>query len=187
MKVLDTTGIRPMALLDRDGVVNVDVGFPHRPEQIIWVKGAFEALARLRQAGYRVVVVTNQSGVARGYYTEADVQSLHAWMGETIARHGGEIDAFFYCPYHPEAVVPKYREEHFDRKPSPGMVLRALDSFATDRERSFLIGDRQSDLDAARAAGITGALFTGDDLAAFLSKFMEDRGESLSKTRSDGQ
>ena len=165
-----------MALMDRDGVLNVDVGYPHKPEHITWVEGAFEALARLRSAGYRVVVVTNQSGVARGYYSEADVEALHTWMAETVAKRGGAIDAFFHCPYHPEAKLPEYRMEHFDRKPSPGMLLRALSEFATDLDRSFMIGDRETDLVAANAAGVKAFLYAGNGLDALVDQILAEIG-----------
>ncbi len=160
---------RPLALLDRDGVLNKEVGFAHRPEQITWIDGALAALARLNTAGYRVVVVTNQSGVARGLYSEADVIALHGWMSEVAKAHGGRIDAFYFCPFHPEATIEAYRMEHLDRKPSPGMVLRALADFPTDRSRTFLIGDRQSDIEAAKAAGLPGLLFQGGDLDVFVT------------------
>jgi len=163
-----------MALLDRDGVLNVDSGYPFRPDHIVWIDGAFQALARLKEKGYRAVVVTNQSGVARGLYGEADVAALHAWMASEIAARGGDIAAFYYCPYHPEATIAEYRRDHPDRKPAPGMLLRALAQFPTQLERSFLVGDRDSDVAAAQAAGIKGHLFGGGNLAAFVEQRLSE-------------
>jgi D-glycero-D-manno-heptose 1,7-bisphosphate phosphatase len=164
-----------MALLDRDGVINVDVGYPHRPDQIIWVDGALDALARLCKAGYRLIVVTNQSGVARGMYTESDVQALHRWIGGVASSRGGDIAAFYYCPFHPEGTVEAYRKDHPDRKPAPGMLMRALADYRTDLKRSFLIGDRDSDLAAAAAAGIRGIKFPGGNLDSFVCQYLGGR------------
>jgi len=162
----------PMALLDRDGVINLDVGYPYRPDQIVWVDGIFDALARLQKQGYRVVVVTNQSGIARGLFTPGDVEQLHAWMADEIAARGGRIDAFLYCPYHPQAPVEAYRRDHEDRKPKPGMVVKALNMFPTQIENSFMIGDRPSDIEAARAADIPGYLFGGGRIDRFVESIL---------------
>lgn len=164
--------VMPMALLDRDGVINLDVGYPHRPDQIVWVDGIFDALARLRQKGYRVVVVTNQSGVARGMFTCGDVERLHAWMAEEIAARGGRIDAFFYCPYHPEAPLDAWRMDHEDRKPKPGMVIKALQRFPTQIAGSFLIGDNATDIAAASAADLAGFLFPGGRIDRFVETIL---------------
>jgi D-glycero-D-manno-heptose 1,7-bisphosphate phosphatase len=163
---------QPMALLDRDGVLNQDSGYPHRPEHIVWVDGALDALARLRIRGYRTVVVTNQSGVARGYFSEADVEALHHWMAGEIARAGGNIDAFYYCPFHVDASVARYRQDHPDRKPNPGMLNKALEQFRPDRAQSFLIGDQPSDLAAAKAAGIAGYRFEGGNLDTLVAEIL---------------
>jgi len=158
-----------MALLDRDGVLNQDTGYPFRPDQIAWIDGALEALARLHEAGYRVVVVTNQSGIGRGFYTEADVNALHEWMAGVVRAHGGWVDAFYYCPFSPEATIAAYRQDdHPDRKPNPGMLLRALSTFPTDVALSLMIGDRDSDMAAAAAAGIRGFKFSGGNLDHFV-------------------
>ena len=161
---------RPAVFLDRDGVINADHGYVHRPDQVDWIPGAKESVRRLNDLGYRVVVVTNQAGVAHGYYDEDTVQALHVWMQDQLAAKGAFIDAFYYCPYHSEARVEKFRRQHTDRKPEPGMILRALSDLNVDRQRSFLVGDKQIDVEAARRAGIRGFLFTGGNLAAFLGK-----------------
>lgn len=172
--VLSHAAVRPMALLDRDGVLNRDVGYPYRPDQIEWIDGAFDALRRLHEAGFRIVVVTNQSGIGRGFYNESDVQALHKWMRAEIERRGAQIASFYFCPYHPDATLIEYRRDHPDRKPSPGMLLRALTDFPTDASKSFMIGDRDSDLIAARAAGVKSYLFTGGNLDDFVANILNE-------------
>ena len=160
--------LAPMVFFDRDGVLNEEVDYAFRIDQIVWVKGAFAAVRRLNQLGYRTVVVTNQSGVGRGFYTEEDVRVLHVEMNRIMAQNGARIDAFYYAPHHPEATVAAYRIDHEDRKPKPGMLLKALQAFPTEKDRSFLIGDRMTDLEAAKAAGVAGFLFKGGDLDGFV-------------------
>ena len=157
------------ALLDRDGVLNVDRGYTHRPEDLEFVPGAIDAVRRLNQSGRRVIVVTNQAGVARGLYDEAAVDRFHAAMNAALEANGARIDAFYYCPFHPEAIVEAYRRaDHPDRKPNPGMVLRALRDFDIAPQRAFLIGDRDSDIQAAAAAGVRSYLYAGGDLDRFV-------------------
>ena len=169
---------RPAAFLDRDGVLNVDRNYVHRPEQVEWIPGAIECVRRLNDLGYRVVVVTNQAGVAHGYYGEDSVHALHAWMSDRLAVHGAFVDAFYYSPYHPEARIERFRRTHVDRKPGPGMILRALSDLDIDKNRSFLIGDKESDIAAAQSAGIPRHLFTGGNLNEFLDKCLPAASES---------
>jgi D-glycero-D-manno-heptose 1,7-bisphosphate phosphatase len=160
---------RPALFLDRDGVLNEDRGYVARWEDFAWIPGAREAVAAFNRAGWLVIVVTNQSGVGRGYYTEADMHALHARMGEELAAAGGHIDAFYFAPHHPEAPVESYRHpDPPDRKPNPGMILRALADWPIDAERSVLVGDKRSDIEAAARAGIRSLLFQGGDLRTFL-------------------
>ena len=153
---------------DRDGVLNRDVGYAHRPDQIEWTPGVVEAIRLANEAGRLVFVVTNQSGVARGYFDEATVQALHRWMAETLAAQGARIDGFAYCPHHPDGVVAGYARDCDCRKPAPGMIEALIVQHAIDPTRSILIGDKASDLHAAQAAGVRGLLFTGDDLPALM-------------------
>ena len=130
--------------------------------------GAREAVKHLNDVGYYTFVVTNQAGVAHGYYAEEDIHRLHTWVNAELRRTGAHIDAFYHCPYHPEGTVEAYRRVSEDRKPSPGMLLRAKEAWPIDWSRSFLIGDRDSDMAAAAAAGVAGHPFQGGDLLAFL-------------------
>lgn len=161
---------RPAAFLDRDGVLNEDKGYTHRVEDLNWMPGAREAIRLLNDRGYRVIVVTNQAGVARGFYDEAAVSVFHAGMQEQLAREGAFIDAFYHCPYHAEGTVPTYTvADHPDRKPNPGMILRALSEWHVNKDASFLIGDKESDMEAARRAGLSGHLYEHGDLRALVS------------------
>ncbi|MFN7056658.1 D-glycero-alpha-D-manno-heptose-1,7-bisphosphate 7-phosphatase [Hyphomonas sp.] len=159
--------LRPALFLDRDGVINVDRGYVSRIEDFEFIDGAPEAIAAFNARGWHVFVVTNQSGIARNYYTEDDMHTLHGWMEARLAEAGARIDRIYYCPYHEEGENPRYRKDSFDRKPKPGMLLRAMSDFPVKRESSFLIGDKDADIEAARAAGVAGFLFTGGNLATF--------------------
>jgi D-glycero-D-manno-heptose 1,7-bisphosphate phosphatase len=159
----------PALFLDRDGVLNVDNGYVHRWEDFRWMPGAREAVVAANRAGWLVIVVTNQSGVGRGYYSEAEMHALHVRMSEELAQLGGRIDAFYFCPHHPDAPESHYRHpDPPDRKPNPGMLLRAFEDFPIDRKSSLMVGDKVSDMEAARRAGVRGLMFRGGDLAAFL-------------------
>jgi D-glycero-D-manno-heptose 1,7-bisphosphate phosphatase len=161
--------LRPALFLDRDGVLNEDHGYVSRWEDFRWIDGAREAVAAFNRAGWLVIVVTNQSGVGRGYYTEADMHALHERMRAELAQVGGHIDAFYFAPHHPDAADDAYRHpDPPDRKPNPGMILRALSEWPVDRERSVLVGDKASDIEAATRAGISALMFPGGDLGAFL-------------------
>jgi len=163
--------LKPALFLDRDGVLNEDRGYVSRWEDFAWIPGAKETVAAFNRAGWLVIVVTNQSGVGRGYYTEDAMHGLHAQMQADLKNAGARIDAFYHAPQHPEAPLESYR--HPDpplRKPNPGMILQALQDWPIDREASLLVGDKPSDLEAALRAGIRGVLFDGGDLPAFLKK-----------------
>ena len=164
-----------LCLLDRDGVLNADTDYLYKIEDVAWVLGSKEAVALLNRAGYRVVVVTNQSGVARGYFTEEDVRTLHAWMGEEIKQAGGEIAAFYYCPHLPGAPIKTYDRQCDCRKPEPGMIRQALAEWQVLPRNAFLIGDSLRDIEAAEKAGVKGYLFTGGNLAAFVRRILEER------------
>jgi D-glycero-D-manno-heptose 1,7-bisphosphate phosphatase len=147
--------IPPRALfLDRDGVVNVEVGYLHRVEDVQFLPGLFSLCRTAMRLGYRLVVVTNQAGIARGFYTEADFEALMAWMRKALRNEGVELDAVYHCPYHPEHGVGEYKREHEDRKPGTGMLRRAAREFGVSLAESVMVGDRCSDMAAANSAGL---------------------------------
>ena len=161
--------LRPALFLDRDGVLNEDHGYVHRWEDFRWIPGARQVVRTFNAAGWLVFVVTNQSGIGRGYYSEDDMRALHAQMAEELAAEGARIDAFYWCPHHPEAAVEAYRHpDPPDRKPNPGMLLRAMAEWPVDAARSVMVGDKSADMEAARRAGVRGLHFQGGDLMAFL-------------------
>lgn len=148
--------VDPVIFLDRDNTLIANDGDLGDPTRVSLLEGVPEGLLRLREAGYRLVVVTNQGGVARGRYGEEDVDKVHreiAGLLDQAAGRRGLIDRFYYCPYHPEAILPEYRREHPWRKPRPGMLLQAARDLALDLSASWMIGDQPRDIEAGRAAG----------------------------------
>lgn len=163
--------LRPAAFLDRDGTLNVDEGYTHKPGDLWWTRNAIAAVKRLNEAGYYTLVVTNQAGVARGYYGEGEVHAFHAEMRRQLAEFGAWIDAFYFCPFHKDGVVDAYTiADHPDRKPNPGMILRAMTEWPVQRQGSFVIGDSELDMSAAAAAGLPGYRFEGGDLLELVER-----------------
>lgn len=161
------TILRPALFLDRDGVINLDKNYVSQITDFEWVEGAAEAISAFNARDWFVFVVTNQSGIARGYYTEEDMQTLHDWMTSELKAQGAHVDQIYYCPFHQEGEIARYRKDSFDRKPKPGMLLQAMADYPVKREASFLIGDKDTDIQAAHAAGVGGFLFKGGNLAHF--------------------
>jgi len=163
---------RPALFLDRDGVLNHDHGYVGFREHFDWVDGAVDAIKLATDLGWHVFVVTNQSGVARGLYTEHDAKSLLHWVSDEARRHGGTIDDWRYCPYHPEGTVPEYRRASDWRKPGPGMLLSLIDDWQLQPGRCLMVGDQPTDVDAATAAGMRSATFHGGNLRDFIAPLL---------------
>jgi histidinol-phosphate phosphatase family protein len=144
--------------LDRDGTIIEEVGYLDRVDKMIIIPQAPPAIRLLNEAGFLVIVVTNQSGVARGFFPESLVLEAHRYLAELLWAEGARIDGFYFCPHHPEEGTTSYRQVCSCRKPAPGMLLAACQDFSLDLGRSFLVGDNWSDLAAARAAGVRGIL-----------------------------
>lgn len=159
---------RPALFLDRDGVINHDDDYVGSFDRVRWIDGVATAIRRANDLGYYVFVVTNQAGVARGFYTEADVLNLHNAMAAALRAQGATIDDWRYCPFHPDGNVDCYRAAHPWRKPNPGMLLDLMQGWPVDPAGSLLVGDQPTDLAAAQAAGIAAFHFTGGNLEHFL-------------------
>lgn len=166
---------RPAVFFDRDGVLNVDKAYVYKIDDFEWMPGAREAIRLCNDLGYYTFVVTNQSGVARGYYGADDVHRLHDWMSGELAAIGAHVEDYQYCPYHEDGTVEAYRRVSDRRKPAPGMILDCLKAWPVRIEGSLLVGDNVRDIEAAVAAGIPGHLFREGDLAAFLGPLLAVR------------
>lgn len=144
---------------DRDGTINRDPGYVHRPEDLVLFPGVPEAIARLNAERVPVIVVTNQGGVGLGLYTEADVLVLHGYLQEEIAAKGAHVDAFYYCPFHPRAVVDRYLSDNaWCRKPNPGMLDEGIERFSLRDADCWMVGDRESDAIVGASRNMTTVL-----------------------------
>lgn len=167
--------MRPAVFLDRDGTLIEERGYLSKLEDIALFADTPAALRRLRDAGFALVVVTNQAGIARGYFDEAFVQKAHRYLGEMLAAEGIVIDGYYYCPHHPDGLVPEYSRVCRCRKPAPGMVEHAARDLDLDVDRSFVVGDKWLDVELATNAGARGILVrtgygAGDEQRPELSK-----------------
>ncbi|MFA5113820.1 MAG: D-glycero-beta-D-manno-heptose 1,7-bisphosphate 7-phosphatase [Candidatus Margulisiibacteriota bacterium] len=147
-------GTSRAVFVDRDGTIIEDSGYISTPKEVHFLPGSIEALRQLNQAGFKVIVITNQSGVARGFFSEDMVQTIDKFIHKQVLSGGGHIDAFYYCPHHPEHGVYPYRQECACRKPSPGMIKQAAQDHHLDLGRSFMVGDHSCDVRAGKTAGV---------------------------------
>ena len=145
--------------LDRDGVINVDHGYVYKPDNFQFIEGIFDVVKAANQAGYLVIIVTNQAGIGRGYYSEKQFHLLTDWMKAKFKDNGGRIDAVYFCPHHPESRIKKYRIDNNCRKPAPVMLLNAQKDFYIDFSKSILVGDKISDIQAGTAVGMNRLFF----------------------------
>ena len=157
--------------LDRDGVINHNYGYVHKREDFHFIEGIFDFARHAHEQGYKLVVVTNQAGIARGYYTEEQFHQLTYWMCQQFFTAGAPIERVYFSPYHPTAGLGEYLKDDVSRKPHPGMILQAQKDLSIDLSRSVLIGDKSSDIQAGTAAGVgTNLLFAAerpDELSSF--------------------
>jgi len=164
-----TTDRRRGLILDRDGVINQDLGYVHRIEDCCFTDGIFAMGKAFADRGFAIVIATNQSGIGRGLYGEAEYAALRDWIAAEFGRHGVAIAAAYHCPDHPTEGIGAYRRENSWRKPGPGMILQAAIDLDLDLARSWLVGDRESDIIAGRAAGV-GTLLRYDPGAAQVAR-----------------
>ena len=159
--------LRKAVFLDRDGVINKDFGYVYKISDIVWVDGVIETIKLFNKKNYLVFVITNQSGIGRNFYTESDVIKLHIWMKNYLEKENAIIDEFCFCPHHPDACLDKYKIDCKFRKPNAGMITSFIQRFKLDKNLSFLIGDKDSDIKAAENAGIKGYKFNSENLFNF--------------------
>ena len=153
----------PAVFLDRDGVININHGYVHKPENFDFIEGIFDVAQHAHELGYKLVIITNQAGIGRGYYSEADFHLLTQWMCQQFVRAGAPISQVYFSPFHPTAGLGTYLKDDFSRKPNPGMIFQAMEELDLDLSGSILIGDKPSDIQAGVAAGIgRNLLFAAD-------------------------
>lgn len=165
---------RPCAFLDRDGVINVDTDYVHTPDEFRFMPGMPAAISALNDAGWLVVVITNQAGIGRGYYDEQEFAEFTHWIDDRLAEAGAHVDATYHCPHHPTEGTGEYLRDCECRKPKPGMLLRAIAEWGPDLKRSFMLGDTLNDMAAAAAAGVRGVRYVGGDLLAIVRQLIEN-------------
>jgi D-glycero-D-manno-heptose 1,7-bisphosphate phosphatase len=168
--------LRRALFLDRDGTITRDNGYTYRVEHLAWLPGARETIAAANRVGAVVVVVTNQSGIGRGYFTEADMHAFHFAMQRELAAVAARIDAFYFCPFIEAAADERYRAvDHPDRKPNPGMLLRAMADHRIEPSASLMIGDLPSDIEAGRRAGVPSFQTNGSNLFDLAAPWLDSK------------
>lgn len=163
---------KPAIFLDRDGVINVDKKYVYKISDFEWIQDSKKAIKYIKDRNYFVFVVTNQSGITRGYYNESDVEILHNYINKELRKIDTQIDEFFYSPYHPEISNSKYENMQHLRKPNTGMLELAQKKWKFDKQNTFMIGDSASDMECAENYGIKGLLFESGSLLEFIKKII---------------
>jgi D-glycero-D-manno-heptose 1,7-bisphosphate phosphatase len=156
-------------LLDRDGVINEDYGYVHTISDFVFRPGVFDLAVKAISRGYVIIVITNQAGIGRGYYSEQDFIALDGWMASRFAQHGVELLQTYHCPHHPDHGVGSYKKQCLFRKPAPGMILKAAEDHCLDLNNSILIGDKPSDIEAGYNAGVKRLCIVGNDMVPNIS------------------
>jgi len=159
--------------LDRDGVMNVDTGYVSHSDDFVFIEGVIDACKQIKEKGYLLVVITNQSGIARGYFSEDQFMTLTEWMDWSLADKDVDLDGLYFCPHHPDKGIGNYKQACDCRKPAPGMINSGVDDLDIDVSQSFLVGDKISDLQAGKAAGI------GTNILVRTGKDITEEGEAL--------
>ena len=171
--MISEMGLKKAIFFDRDGTLNVDTGYVHNWENFVWIPGARKAIKLAKKMDYLVFVVTNQSGIGRGYYTEQEVNQLHNLMNADLEGLNARIDGFEFCPHHPKEARSGYKIACNCRKPAPGMILKLLEKWQIDPTQSLMIGDSETDVAAAKAANLEGHLFRRGNLHDFLEPLLQ--------------
>lgn len=140
--------------LDRDGVINEDIGYLYKKSQFKWLPGVKRAIKLLNEKKYKVIVISNQAGVGKGYIKPKFLNELNIWINKNLSKCKAKIDKFYYCPYHVNAIIKKYKQDSYDRKPKPGMIKKAIKKYNLDKKKCFMIGDRKKDYLAAKKVNI---------------------------------
>lgn len=162
-----------IAFLDRDGVINsskINGGYVGKIKDFKWLKGSKKAIKYLRSLNYKIVIVTNQSGIARGYFSLKDLYKINRHIVDELKKVGTKVDKIFFCPYHKDGIIKKYKKKSSLRKPDIGMFLKASKVWNIDKQKSFMIGDQETDMEFAKKAGIKGFLYNKDNLYTFIKK-----------------
>lgn len=170
---------RKAIFLDRDGTINVEKDYLYKISDFEFLPGVITALQRLQAAGYILIIITNQSGIARGYYTEKDYNKLNSWMLETLKSEGINIDAVYYCPHHPKAIMPAYRINCECRKPKIGLFKRAVEEFDIDLAKSFSIGDKIRDCAICEKTSCRGFLIASNENAEIIERVKAGKFENV--------
>ncbi|WEJ71904.1 HAD family hydrolase [Pseudomonas sp. PSE14] len=165
--------------LDRDGVINVDYGYVYQKENFTFNPDIFQLVHKARERGYLVIIVTNQAGIGRGYYSEEDFLELMDWVSIQFNLNSGRIDKTYYCPFHPKHGVGNYLKDSFFRKPNPGMLLEAEREFSIDMKQSLMIGDNPSDMEAGFAAGVGKLICYGFDFPKHDAKRIDSLSQAI--------